>query len=114
MKQKITIIVSVWLTVCTVSTLRSQWVQTNGPYGGNFKAFAAHGTNLFASVVGEGVYRSTNNGISWKAVNTGLTNRDIRVLASAGGNLFAGTGVTATVFVSSDSGASWNPSGAGI
>src|SRR2546423_6087637 len=114
MKQKIAIIVSVWLTVCTVSNLRSQWVQTNGPYGGKFKAFTALGTDLFASVVGEGVYRSTNNGISWNAVNRGLSNPDIRVLGSAGSNIFAGTGITATVFVSSDSGASWNASDSGI
>jgi hypothetical protein len=46
--------------------------------------------NLFASTTG-GVFLSTNNGESWKAVNTGLTDTDVRALALAGTNLFAGT-----------------------
>jgi hypothetical protein len=44
-------------------TTYSQWVQTNGPYGGTVRAFAVSGTNLFAGTDNGGV--STNNGTSW-------------------------------------------------
>jgi len=37
------------------------------------------------------VFLSTNSGTSWTAVNTGLTNTEIRALAVSGTNLFAGT-----------------------
>jgi hypothetical protein len=40
---------------------------------------------------GEGVFHSTNNGASWSAVDTGLTNTDIYGLAVIGTNIFAGT-----------------------
>ena len=50
MKQKTVIIVSiVWLSICSVSNLHGQWIQTSGPYGGDIKAFAANGTNLRGS-----------------------------------------------------------------
>ena len=41
---------------------------------------------------GGGVFLSTNNGTSWTAVNTGLTNTAVSALAVSGTNLFAGTG----------------------
>jgi hypothetical protein len=50
----------------------------------------AGGTNLFAGTF-RGVFRSSNNGISWTAVNTGLTNTTVWALAISGMDLFAGT-----------------------
>jgi hypothetical protein len=54
------------------------------------------GTNLFAGTYRGGVFLSTNNGTSWTAVNTGLTNYHVQSLAvspdeTGGTNLFAGT-----------------------
>jgi hypothetical protein len=72
-------------------TAYSQWVQTNGPYGGTVRAFAASGPNLLAGTDGGGIFRSTNNGTSWTQVNTGLTNTWVLSLAVSGTNLFAGT-----------------------
>ena len=43
-----------------------------------------------------GVFLSTNNGTSWTAVNSGLTNTDVHALAVSGTNLFAGTGLAAS------------------
>ncbi len=81
-------------TLILLTTVKSvvfaQWVQTNGPYGGRINCFAVSGTNLFAGTDG-GVFLSTNNGTSWTAVNTGLTNTEILSLAVSGTNLFAGT-----------------------
>lgn len=70
------------------------------------------GTNLFAGTNGSlypqynGVYLSTDNGSSWTAVNSGLTNTSILSLAVMGTNLFAGTAGSG-VYRSTNNGASW-------
>jgi Secretion system C-terminal sorting domain len=80
----------------TISSL-AQWIQTNGPYGSyNISSFAVSGTNLFAGTWNSGVYLSTNNGTSWTAVNTGLTDSysnivNVYALVVSGTNLFAET-----------------------
>lgn len=85
--------------------LHAQWVQTNGPLGGNVISFAVLGTNLFAGTAGNGIFLSTNSGTSWTVVNTGLTNTDVRALTVSGTNLFAGT--AGGVFLSTNSGTNW-------
>ena len=61
----------------------------------------------FASANLDGVFRSTDNGDSWVAVDSGLTNADVRALAlDAAGNLFAGT-TSGGAFRSADNGDSW-------
>ncbi len=83
----------------------AQWVQTNGPNGGYVSCFAVSGTNLFAGTLGDGVFLSTNNGTSWTAVNTGLTNIWIQALAISGTNLFAGA--QDGIFRSTNNGTNW-------
>ncbi len=111
------------LVLCLLSLLlggsvNAQWVQTNGPYGGEIGCFAvspngAGGTNLFAGTHVGGVFLSTNNGTSWTEVNNGLTNTSVFALevspASDGTdstNLFAGTN-GGGVFLSTNNGTSW-------
>ncbi len=107
MKPKIILIASIlWLTFFSVSTIRSQWVQANGPYGGSIRALAVEGANIYAASNGSGVFRSTDNGESWKVVNIGLTNLGIKALAVSATNLFAGT-FGGGIFRSTDSGRSW-------
>jgi len=72
-------------------SLQAQWIQTNGPYGGEVQCFAVNGLNLFAGTYLGGLFRSTNNGTSWAAVNTGLMYPFVYSLAVNGSNLFAGT-----------------------
>ena len=84
----------------------AQWVQANGPYGGNIHCLTVSGPNLFAGVSG-GVYLSTNNGTSWSALNAGMTNDSVLSFAIIGTNLFAGTS-GGGVFLSTDNGTSWN------
>jgi ligand-binding sensor domain-containing protein len=70
---------------------------------------------LFAGVDGEGIYKSTNNGLNWNQSNTGLTNTRIYALAanSASGHIFVGTYATG-VFRSTDSGSTWNLATTGL
>ena len=72
-------------------------------------------TALIAATVNGGVFRSSNNGEHWEAVNTGLTNLEIRSLAvhPHNGYLFAGT-ANGGLFRSTNLGNSWHPIDAGL
>ncbi len=105
------------LLLTFASNASGQWVQT-GPYGGDFLALAANGTNLFAGG-DSGVYRSTDNGNSWKMLPgspIGAVN-----FAVSGSNLFAGTVSGWNQFVpenglylSKDSGTTWTAVDSGL
>ena len=79
---------------CTlnIDNCKAQWIQTNGPYGGDIRSFTVSGTKLFAGTEYGGVFLSTNNGTNWTAVNNGLTSTYIYSLAVSGTDLIAGTG----------------------
>lgn len=57
-----------------------------------------------------GVSRSTNYGIDWTNVNTGLPSRKIMALTTSGNNLFTSE-YDAGVYLSTDDGANWNITG---
>ncbi|MBI2323034.1 MAG: hypothetical protein HYU88_13315 [Chloroflexi bacterium] len=71
-------------------------------------------TTLYAGTWGAGMFKSTNGGASWSAVNTGYLNTGyIAALAidpTMPTTLYAGTR-WGEVFKSTDGGASWNPTG---
>jgi hypothetical protein len=101
--------------ICTIQDSAAQWSQTNGPYGGDVRAFAAvsnqGGTyDLFAGCFGGGVFRSTNYGDSWTQANAGLGDKEVLALAASGEYLFAGTNSDG-VFVSTDRGGHWTSTG---
>jgi hypothetical protein len=75
-------------------------------------SLAVRDTDIYAGTEG-GIFRSTNNGVDWTAVNNGLTNLDVRALAVNGANLFAGTS-GGGVFLSTNDGASWTPVNNGL
>jgi hypothetical protein len=70
-------------------------------------------TKLYAGTYGTGVYRSTDNGVSWNAcANTGLADLNVASLVtSPGGTLYAGTG--SGVYSSTDC-ESWTALNAGL
>jgi hypothetical protein len=87
---------------CSAQSL--DWVHTQGPYATNIMCFASSGNTLYAGAgvgLGAGLYRSTDNGLSWTLVVTGYIN-DIE---TSGSNIYLGG--SAGVTVSSDNGASW-------
>ncbi|HMZ22773.1 MAG TPA: Ig-like domain-containing protein, partial [Blastocatellia bacterium] len=70
------------------------------------------GATLFAGTDG-GVFRSTDQGASWNAVNTGLpAGLSVRTFAVSGGKLYAGSFLG--VFLTEDGGASWRQINAGL
>jgi photosystem II stability/assembly factor-like uncharacterized protein len=84
----------------------SQWEQVDGPNGAWVNCIIVGGTNIFCGTHGGGIYRSSDNGISWISVNNGLTDYDVKCLAIKGTIIFAGTS-NAGVFRSTDNGENW-------
>jgi len=85
-------------------TVNAQWIQTNGPVGENIVALALCNGTIFAGAYDAGVFLSTNNGSSWSAADSGLTNDSIGSLAVIGSNIFVGT---VGVFRTTNNGTSW-------
>ena len=69
------------------------WQQTNGPFGGGVQVLASNSSgDIFAGTRIGGVFRSTDNGDTWRPVNTGLAATFVRTLAiNSSGDIFAGT-----------------------
>lgn len=89
----------------------SDWVQTNGPYGGEILAIheAPKGV-LFAGTSGGGIFRSTDRGDTWAPVNTGLRfepgeGLSIRAFAHNRGLIYAGA--PDALYASTDGGDTW-------
>jgi photosystem II stability/assembly factor-like uncharacterized protein len=106
---------AVCISLC-LSALRGQeirWEEVNGPTGADVLCFATSNSAIFAGTYGNGLYRSTDNGVSWKEVNT--ENRYVRTftLAVNGATIFAGTEGSG-IFRSTDNGASWQALSGGL
>ncbi len=84
----------------------AQWVQTTCPtYLSDSYSIASDGTNIFVGS-SSGIFLSTDNGLSWIAVNSGLTTISVWALAINGTNIFAGT-YSGGVFLSTNNGGNW-------
>ncbi len=100
------------ISLFCVDVLHAQWVYTSA-IGGPINALAAGRTALFAGTWLGGVFRSTDNGASWVAVNTGLSNGIVLTFAISGDNLFAGT-YGGGIFRSTNEGESWTAANVGL
>lgn len=73
--------------------------------------FAVSGSNIYVGT--NGVLLSTNNGVTWNWINSGITNKYIFAFAISGQNIFAGymnvPGSGGGVLLSTNNGTSWNP-----
>ncbi len=96
--------------ILSLST-NAQWIQTSLDSTTVF-VLAAKGDTIFAGTIGNGVYVSFNNGRSWVAANSGLTNLYVQSLAISGNNVFAGT--LDGVFLSSNNGSNWSEADFGL
>ncbi len=81
------------------------WSSTNLSNSGLIMGVLSVNNNIFAGFYGEGVFRSTDNGITWGTVNNGITVPYIYVLANSGATIFAGG---PGVYRSTDMGDSWS------
>ncbi|NUN69374.1 MAG: T9SS type A sorting domain-containing protein [Bacteroidetes bacterium] len=95
---------------------RAQWVRTNGLTGYSVSSLGVSGEAVFAGTH-HGVFRTTNNGGDWTAINAGLTDTTVLSFAfapsvSGAPYCFAGTG--GGVFGSMHPGDPWTPMNIGL
>ena len=114
----ILILVGVALAPSAVSAGDNVWT-TNGPTGQRILALAidpAQPGTLYAGTYGGGVFKSTDSGGTWAAVNAGLTNSYVYALVIdpvSSATLYAGTH-GGGVFKSTDSGGTWAAVNSGL
>ncbi len=87
----------------------SQWVRMSGPYGWDFSEFTANSSTVLASGLTQGIFRSTDNGLSWSKADSGMWDVQITSLGVYNQIFFAGAsdGSNILVFRSSDNGTTW-------
>jgi photosystem II stability/assembly factor-like uncharacterized protein len=73
----------------------SQWISSAGSFDSTIFVYS-----------GAGFYRSTDQGTSWQASDSGMENRGVGVLKQEGSNLFAGT--NSGLYISKDGGHYWS------
>ncbi len=106
------------LLVLFVVNINAQWVQTNYRYINPavttlIQIPSENGRkDLVAGTWGNGIFISTDNGISWTAINNGLTSLAVATILHSEADLFAGT--WQGVFISTDSGSTWNEINTGL
>jgi photosystem II stability/assembly factor-like uncharacterized protein len=90
------------------------WLPLTGTGAPNrIRAMKNYVGNIFAGSYGNGVVRSTDDGLSWTTVNTGLTNHNVLSLEITSQYVFAGTD-GGGVFRSSDNGNTWSAINTGL
>ncbi len=106
-------LITVALLMICIQTIHGQWLPTGGPTRGGYVAdLCISGSYIFACDGENGVFRSTDSGVSWDTVNSGLINKYIRCLAVKGNDIYAGghdqdMDGENFIFLSSDSGKTW-------
>jgi photosystem II stability/assembly factor-like uncharacterized protein len=91
------------------------WTPVDSGLSGSSSDFAEIGTNVYAGDENGDIYRSTNNGASWKALRLQRTalSGSVFALMAYGSNLFAGTG-NDSVYLSTDNGITWTSVSSGL
>ncbi|MDH3269290.1 MAG: hypothetical protein OEM46_10595, partial [Ignavibacteria bacterium] len=101
------------LSILTIfSSAFPQWIRTNGPEGVAVRSLANIDGTIYAGTEVNGVYISTDDGITWIARNVGIETYGISSIISNQGYIFAGT-FGGGVYRSSDEGVTWLPSSNG-
>jgi photosystem II stability/assembly factor-like uncharacterized protein len=96
-----------------------QWIQTNGPGGGNITSIVGNCNYLFAGTYIGGPYFSTNYGQSWTQRSTGISSHGISSLMIDGNDIFAGMIDPSStsgngIYISSDNGLTWTQASNGV
>jgi len=101
------------LLLMSAPAMSATWQQLGGPEAGDISELLVDPSNdrtIYAGTFGGGVYKSTNGGDSWSAVNSGLAHTNVWALAispSSNQTLYAGT-CPGGLFKSTNGGDSWS------
>lgn len=97
------------ITLCStlfVSRAYSQWTQVGEPYGGCAQSITYNNDYWFVSLIGNGIYRSADEGQHWENVSEGLTSNNYTGISAIGSNLYATSSDNGTM-ISHDNGDTW-------
>ena len=116
MKSFRSIILVIVFVLNSAEYVLAQWIQTNGPYGGDVTAFALDSTigsisKLYAVTYRGDVYRSSNKGVDWLSI--GQLDVQTNAMISYNSHLFVGAGDDG-IFRTSDDGESWENVNTGL
>ncbi len=88
------------------------WEKTGGPPGITTNVIFKANNIVYAGTETQGVYKSTDNGSSWVAANTGIERASINDIIASGPNLLAAAKsscpIYLNIFKSTDNGATWS------
>jgi len=84
----------------------AQWARTNGPEGISINSLTNIGNIIYAGTETDGVYASTDEGVTWFALNNGIKTKSISVITSINNTLLAGTYENGIIH-STDGGQTW-------
>ncbi len=104
------------VATCSLTAQDNFWTSTKGPYGGNVTEIVSTGSDdvYAATDLGGGVFKSSDNGLNWTGINTGISNRNmLSLLRKPDGDLFAGSD-GGGLFRSTDDGKNWTAINAGL
>ncbi|MDZ4746413.1 MAG: T9SS type A sorting domain-containing protein [bacterium] len=100
----ISLVMVIGTVISCANKVQAQWVSSNGPFGGAITALMPVGPLLYAGTQSGGVWLSSNNGVAWTKITSGV--KHITGFAVRGTTLFAAT--DKGVFFTDDQGATWH------
>lgn len=88
------------------------WIQTKEFTSKNILSIACDSSgNIYAGTGGDGIFRSTNQGVDWNQLNSDLNNMTISTIAiNPTGSIYAGAGLNG-IYRSTNSGENWQYTG---
>ena len=85
----------------------TEWVH-KGNVGEQVRSMSSSDSGIIFAAGPNGVYRSTDKGMSWKQMNAGITDTDlVSSTAVKGGGIFVGSFNTGDIYESTNQGMSW-------
>lgn len=90
----------------------AQWQQLNLPSTLRVNTIALNDSIIFAGTDGDGIFASTDNGDTWRSMNTGLQSNIVHSIFINGRRVFAGTETGASI--STNYGLSWDTMNTGL
>ncbi|MFA7418564.1 MAG: T9SS type A sorting domain-containing protein [Melioribacteraceae bacterium] len=108
------IVVSTYTDILISSNNGDSWQKiTPVNNQGDVRGLGYDGTYLYATIVGVGVARSNDEGLTWTISSSGISDKVILTLFATSNKLFIGTN-TGGVFSSTDKGSTWQEANTGI
>ncbi|MBK8554110.1 MAG: hypothetical protein IPL53_24905 [Ignavibacteria bacterium] len=92
------------------TAVNADWMQY-GTLGSRINAMIKKDNFIFAGTAQTGIYRSSNNGINWTQVNTGLPVLSVTSFAGNSTGIFAST--VGGIYLSANNGDLWTQAGSG-